>query len=163
MADETLDTGVRQYVLFRLCGEEYGLPIASVQGIIRYEEPTPVPHAPEGVDGVFNLRGQVLPLVDLGRRLRGERITATATSRIIVAEAGMGPVGLAVDLVHEVASLPIAEIRPTPAGAVTAETAEAFEGVANYGGQLVILLDPDKALPKPVFASQLQEEGGVDV
>ena len=164
MADESVDRGVRQYVLFRLCGEEYGLPIASVQSIIRYEEPTPVPHAPEGVEGVFNLRGQVLPLIDLGRRLRGEAITATATSRIIVAEAGMGPVGLAVDLVHEVATLPVAEIKPAPQGAVTADMAEAFEGVANYGGQLVILLDPEKALPKPAFASSHgQEEGGEDV
>lgn len=163
MADDSADS-VRQYVLFRLCGEEYGLPIASVQGIIRYEEPTPVPHAPEGVEGVFNLRGQVLPLIDLGRRLRGEAITPSATTRIIVAEAGMGAVGLAVDLVHEVATLPVDGIAPAPEGAIAADMAEAFEGVANYGGRLVILLDPEKALPKPAFASaQLQEEGGADV
>lgn len=162
--DESVQQGTRQYVLFVLCGEEYGLPIASVQSIIRYESPTPVPHAPEGVEGVFNLRGQVLPLVDLGRRLRGAALTPTASSRIIVAEGGVGPVGLAVDLVHEVASLPVDGIMPAPQGAVSSEMAEAFEGVANYGERLVILLDPERALPKPVFASaQMQQEGEANV
>lgn len=163
MAGESAEGGIRQYVLFRLCGEEYGLPIASVQSIIRHEEPTPVPHAPEGVEGVFNLRGQVLPLIDLGRRLRGLPLAPTATSRIIVAEAGMGPVGLAVDMVHEVASIPGDEIMPAPQGAFSADMAEAFEGVANYGGQLVILLDPERALPKPAFASAQPQEGDADV
>lgn len=149
--DETAGNVVRQYVLFRLCGEEYGLPIGSVQSIIRYQEPTPVPHAPQGVEGVFNLRGQILPLIDLGRRLRGESLTVTPASRIIVVEAGMGPVGLAVDLVHEVASLAGSDIRPAPEGALSGDMAEAFEGVATFGERLVILLDPDKALPKPAF------------
>ncbi|MBN1192461.1 MAG: purine-binding chemotaxis protein CheW [Coriobacteriia bacterium] len=150
----------RQYVLFELCGEEYGLPIDSVQSIIRYEEPTPVPHAPEGVEGVFNLRGQVLPLIDLGRRLRGEQIVPTPASRIIVTESGMGSVGLAVDSVHEVASLLLSDIRPAPQAALAGDTAEAFQGVATYSDRLVILLDPDKALPKPVLPSTgLVQEG----
>lgn len=161
--DDSVTSGTRQYVLFRLCGEEYGLPIESVQSIIRYEDPTPVPHAPAGVEGVFNLRGQVLPLIDLGRKLRGERIQATPSSRIIVAEAGMGPVGLAVDVVHEVASLPLEEIRPAPQGAVGGEMADAFEGVANYADRLVILLDPQRALPKPAFGSAQAQEGDADV
>lgn len=149
--NESESSGTRQYVLFSLCAEVYGLPIASVQSIIRYEQPTPVPHAPEGVEGVFNLRGQVLPLIDLGRRLRGQAIEVTPASRVVVVEAGVGPIGLAVDLVHEVASLPVSDIRPAPEGALGGEMADAFEGVANYGDRLVILLDPDKALPKPAF------------
>ena len=151
---------VRQYVLFSLCGEEYGLPIAAVRSVIRFEDPTPVPHAPAGVEGVFNLRGQILPLVDLGRQLRGAAIEPTALSRIIVAEAGVGSVGLAVDRVHEVASIPVEQVRPAPAAALTTEMGEAFEGVATYGDRLVILLDPDKALPKPVLASSgaIQED-----
>ena len=151
--DESVSTEQRQYVLFDLCGEEYGLPIARVQSIIRFEVPTPVPHAPEGIEGVFNLRGQVLPLIDLGRRLRGAAIEATPASRIIVADSGLGAVGLAVDVVREVASLNVADIRPAPQAAVASEMADAFEGVANYGDRLIILLDPDKALPKPVFST----------
>lgn len=152
--DESLTAADRrQYVIFGLCDEEYGMPIARVQSIIRYETPTPVPHAPEGVEGVFNLRGQVLPLIDLGWRLRGETLTPTAASRIIVADSGLGAVGLAVDHVTEVASLAISEIRPAPQAALASEMADAFEGVANYGERLIILLDVDKALPKPAFAS----------
>jgi len=162
--DESEGTGTKQYVLFRLCGEEYGLPIERVQGIIRYEQPTPVPHAPTGVEGVFNLRGQVLPMIDLGRRMRGEPINPTVSSRVIVAEAGMGPVGLVVDLVHEVARLPVAGIRPVPPGTIGGEMGEAFEGVASYKDRLVILLDPDKALPQPAFgAGQGAQEGDADV
>ncbi len=162
--DESERAGMRQYVLFRLCGEEYGLPIERVQGIIRYQQPTPVPHAPAGVEGVFNLRGQVLPMIDLGRRMRGEPITPTPSSRVIVTEVGAGPVGLAVDLVHEVARLPVAGIRPVPPGTIGGEMGEAFEGVANYKDRIVILLDPDKTLPQPAFgAGQTGQEDDADV
>lgn len=161
---ERVSAETRQYVLFNLRDEEYGLPIASVQGILRYEPPTPVPNAPEGVDGVFNLRGQVLPLIDLGRRLRGESLVPTAASRIIVAESGLGPVGLAVDLVLEVANLSLDEVRPAPQAALSIETAEAFAGVATVGDRLVILLDPEKALPRPAFSSAgPAQEGDSDV
>ncbi len=154
---------VRQYVLFVLCGEEYGLPIAAVRSVIRYEEPTPVPHAPEGVEGVFNLRGQILPLVDLGRQLRGSMLEPGSLARIIVAEAGSGAVGLAVDRVREVASIPVEQIKPAPPAAVASAMSDAFEGVATYGDRLIILLDPDKALPKPVFASiGAIQEGDLD-
>lgn len=154
---------VRQYVLFILCGEEYGLPIAAVRSVIRYEDPTPVPHAPEGVEGVFNLRGQIIPLIDLGRRLRGAAIEAGPHSRIIVAEAGPGSVGLAVDRVCEVASVPVGQIKPTPSMAVATAMSDVFEGVATFGDRLVILLDPEKALPGPAFASAAAiQEGDLD-
>ena len=144
---------MRQYVLFVLCDEEYGLPIAAVRSVIRYEEPTPVPRAAEGVEGVFNLRGQILPLVDLGRQLRGSAIKPGPLSRIIVA----------VDRVCEVASIPMEQIKPAPAAAVTTAMSDAFEGVATYGERLIILLDPDRALPKPVFASAgATQEGDLD-
>ena len=156
-------TETRQYVLFRLCGEEYGLPISSVRSVIRYEQATPVPRAPEGVEGVFNLRGQVLPLVDLGRRLRGAPIEPTSLSRIIVAEAGLGAVGLGVDQVREVANIPASDIRPAPQATLSTALGDAFEGVATIDGRLVVLLDPDKALPKPVFTTALTfQEGDPD-
>jgi purine-binding chemotaxis protein CheW len=162
--EEAARTEVRQYVLFRLRSEEYGLPIASVQSIIRYEQPTPVPRAPAGVEGVLNLRGQVIPVIDLGRRLFGDPIEPTPLSRIVVAESGLGAVGLAVDAANEVASIPVSEIRPAPQGALDVEMADAFEGVANLGDHLVILLDPNKALPKPEFATAfVAQEDDADV
>ncbi len=156
--EATLGTLRRQYVLFRLGTEEYGLPIERVQSIIRYEVPTPVPHAPEMVEGVINLRGQVIPVIDLSQRLLGQPHEVSASSRIVVAEGDSGLVGLAVDSAHEVATFAADEIMPTPAAALTAETAEAFEGVANYGERLVILLDPEKALPRVSYGSPTATE-----
>lgn len=162
--DELVTTEQRQYVLFRLRAEEYGLPIRRVQSIIRYEEPTPVPRAPHGVEGVINLRGQVIPLVDLGLILLGDPIEPTQASRIVVVESALGSVGLAVDVVFEVASISVGEIRPAPAAALGAETSEAFEGVVHHGDRLVILLDSDKALPRPGFMSAgVAQEDGIDV
>ncbi len=153
----------RQYVLFHLGTEEYGLPIGRVQSIIRYEAPTPVPHAPSGVEGVINLRGQVIPVIDLSMRLLGVPFVGAPTSRIVVAEAVTGLVGLAVDSASEVVSIPVDEIRPAPAAALSLDTADAFEGVANHGNRLVILLDAEKALPRPEFSTVAIQEGDADV
>lgn len=162
--DELLTTEQRQYVLFRLRAEEYGLPIGRVQSIIRFETPTPVPRAPAGVDGVINLRGQVIPVIDLGALLLGEPLDPTQASRVIVVESPVGLVGLAVDVVREVAAVSVAEIRPAPAAALGAETNDAFEGVIERDGHLVILLDPEKALPAAVFQSEgTASEDGADV
>lgn len=156
--------GYRQFVLFRLGTEEYGLPIEHVQSIIRYEVPTPVPHAPAFVEGVINLRGQVIPVLDLALRLLGTPLVRSGYSRIVVAESDSGLVGLAVDSANEVATIAEDAIMEAPASALTAETAEAFQGVANHGERLVILLDPDKALPKVTYgAPTATEEAQGDV
>jgi len=161
--EKTATRESRQYVLFHLGTEEYGLPIDRVQSIIRYEEPTSVPHAPVGVEGVINLRGQVIPVIDLSMRLLGTPLSIMPTSRIVVAEGNTGLVGLAVDSASEVVSIPLDEIRPAPEAALSADTAEAFEGVANYGDRLVILLDAEKALPRPEFTAAAMLEGDTDV
>ncbi len=162
--EATLGAGHRQFVLFRLGTEEYGLPIERVQSIIRYEEPTPVPHAPAIVEGVINLRGQVIPVIDLSQRLLGQPHSVSSSSRIVVAEGDSGMVGLTVDSAHEVATFAAGEIMPAPASALSAETAEAFEGVANHGDRLVILLDPEKALPRVSYGTSIAtEEAQADV
>jgi purine-binding chemotaxis protein CheW len=143
----------RQYVLFRLGPEEYGLPIAKVSSIIRYEPTTPVPRSPDIVDGVINLRGRVIPVVNLARKLFDNEFHPTASSRIVVAEGESGVVGLAVDSASEVVTLAMADILPPPETALSAETAEAFEGVAHHGDRLIILLDLDKALPRGDYES----------
>lgn len=138
----------RQYVLFRLGPEEYGLPIVKVSSIIRYEPATPVPRSPAVVDGVINLRGRVIPVVNLAKKLFDADFHPTASSRIIVAEGEAGQVGLAVDAANEVVSIALADILDTPESALSSETAEAFEGVTRHGDRLIILLDLDKALPR---------------
>ena len=156
-------TGVRQYVLFRLRAEDYGLPVSVVRTIVRYETPTPVPRAPDGVQGVLNLRGLVIPVVDLGERLLGSAIEATGASRIIVIESAVGAVGLAVDGASEVATMESSEIRPAPQTVLVEETSAAFEGVVPLGERLVVLVDPEKALPGAAVLSTLAaQEDGLD-
>ncbi|GAB4281421.1 MAG: chemotaxis protein CheW [Coriobacteriia bacterium] len=159
-----MDEEVRQYVVFRVGSEEYGLPISLVNSIIRYEEPTPVPRAPEGVLGVINLRGMVVPVVDLRDRFgaAGEGV-ADAKKRIVVTESSLGHVGLVVDAATEVIEVPADSIQPAPETALSAETAEAFEGLANVEGRLVILLRLDKALPNEEYASIASQEEDSDV
>lgn len=161
MGESSERTG--QYVLFRLGDEEYGLPIEQVSSIIRYEPATPVPHAPEAVDGVINLRGHVIPVVNLKRRLLGTAFESSAMSRIVVAEGDSGMVGLVVDAASEVATIDLDEVRPTPETALTSETAEAFEGVASYGKRLVILLNLDRALPSSEYGQVTAQEVDQDV
>lgn len=138
----------RQYVLFRVGSEEYGLPIALVSSIIRYETVTPVPRAPRAVQGVIDLRGRVIPVVDLGKRLFGVEFEPQPRSRIIVTESDGGAVGLAVDGASEVATFVPDDMMPAPAAALPADIADAFEAVVHVGDRLVILLDLDRILPR---------------
>ena len=142
----------RSYVIFRLGPEEYGLPIHSVNSIIRFEQATPVPRSPEAVIGVINLRGRVIP---------------DAGSRIVVSEGVAGPIGVAVDSASEVAELPVEEIRPVPESILSPETAKSFEGVIERDGALIILLNLDEAVPHAEYADaydgNMRNEGDSDV
>jgi purine-binding chemotaxis protein CheW len=144
---------LRQYVLFRVGPEEYGLPIAKVSSVIRYEPATRVPRAPAMVDGVINLRGRVIPVVNLARKLFDTDFSPTTASRIVVAEVEAGHVGLVVDAASEVVTVAVSDILEPPETALSAETAEAFEGVVHHDGRLIILLDLDKALPRADYES----------
>ncbi len=141
------------FVVFRLGDEEYGLPIASVGSIIRFEPATAVPRAPQAVLGVINLRGRVIPVVDLAMRFGRERFAPTPGSRIIVAEGAEGGVGIAVDAASEVTSFAADDILPVPEGILTPETARAFSGVVQRGDSLVILIDLDEAMPRSEYVT----------
>jgi chemotaxis signal transduction protein len=97
--------------------------------------------------------------VNLKRKLFGTAFEPTATSRIVVAEAESGQVGLAVDAANEVATIDLDEVRPAPDTALSSETADAFTGVASHGGSLVILLDLDRALPTAEYVRAAEEVG----
>lgn len=144
---------VRQYVLFRVGAEEYGLPIEKVSSIIRYEPSTRVPRAPVSVEGVINLRGRVIPVVNLGKRLFDSEFTPSPHARIVVAEGEGGSVGLVVDAASEVATVEGDAVMPPPQTALSSDTSEAFEGVVHYQGRLVILLDLDAAIPRAEYES----------
>lgn len=153
------------YVVFRLGPEEYGLAIDRVQSIIRFEQPTPVPRAPESVLGVINLRGKVIPVVDLRKRLGRDPLVPSGTARIVVVEGQGGMLGLAVDEANEVVGIQESAIMQTPDTILTAESAEMFAGVVEREGSLVILLDLDRAIPKTEYARVTEDgpEGESDV
>jgi purine-binding chemotaxis protein CheW len=157
------DVETRQFVLFRLGEEEYGLPISQVSSIIRYEPATPVPHAPVEVEGVINLRGRVVPVVDMHTQFSGvDRELEESYGRIVVTESEAGQVGLAVDEANEVATIPVEDIRPAPDAALTARSAEAVEGVATYDDRLIILLCLEHAVPTEEYGRLSSEEGEED-
>lgn len=149
----------RSFVVFRLGHEHYGLPIASVGSIIRYEPATSVPRAPQAVLGVINIRGRVIPVLDLGRRFGQDPFEPGPASRIIVAESRNGSLGIVVDSASEVASFAESDIKPVPEGILSAETVRAFTGVVEREGSLVVLLDLDEAMPRSEYLSASVIEG----
>ena len=135
----------RQLLVFDLAGEVYGVNIETVREIIRMREVTYVPDAPDFVEGVINLRGRVIPVVDLRKRFSLAVTDATAESRVVVVDIGGQDIGVIVDAVTEV--LRIAEDSVEPASSlVTTEDSYYIEGIAKVGDRLLILLDIDRAL-----------------
>lgn len=135
----------RQLVVFELAGEYYGVDIHRVESIIKMQEITSVPHAPEFVDGVINLRGEVLPVVDLRCRFGLESIEDTKDTRIVVVAIDKMKVGMIVDGVSEVLNVNTDEIEP-PSPMVTTVDSGFIEGIAKQEKRLVILVDLGKVL-----------------
>lgn len=133
------------FVSFFVGNEEYGVPIESVREILRVEEITRVPQAPPHIRGVTNVRGKILPVVEIRTRLGLEALVPTAASRIVVLEVGTRTLGLLVDREARVVKVKASQIAPPPEEIVSART-DYVRGVAKLRGALVILLDPEKTL-----------------
>ncbi len=133
------------WVVFALAGEWYALPIAAVQEIIRVPEITRVPDAPSVVRGVANLRGRVLPVVDLRLRLGLPAVDFDASSRILVLPARGRLIGLLVDAVSNIERIRPSEIQPIPPDVIT-ERSHYFRGVARMDDRLTVLLDSEHVL-----------------
>lgn len=130
----------RQAVVFVVAGEQYGADVSVVLEIIRMTEITALPAAPAFVRGMINLRGKIIPVVDLRERFGLPPAPATRDSRIVVIEVGSEDVGIIVDSVSEVRRVPAGAIERAPF-APTPEQAAFVEGVANLDGGLIILLN----------------------
>jgi purine-binding chemotaxis protein CheW len=135
---------VKQLVSFRIGEEEFGVDILMVQEIIRLPTITPIPNAPRFILGMINLRGKIIPVIDLRQRLkiRGNRPAATdRKTRILIVEIYNHVTGFIVDSVSEVMKVPISEIEPTPHLVVSSIDAEYIRGVIKLANRLIILLD----------------------
>lgn len=135
----------QQLVVFELSGESYGVDIGAVNTIIRMQDITEIPRSPEFVEGVINLRGSIIPVIDLRMRFGLPQGEATKASRIVVVEAVGQMIGLVVDAVTETMRLADGSIEP-PSPIVTSVDSEYVRGVGKLENRLVILLDLDKVL-----------------
>ena len=138
-----------QFVTFRLAGEEYGVPIGAVQEIVRVPETlTHVPQAPDFVEGVINLRGAVLPVIDQRRRFGLPGCERNDRQRIMVYLLDGQRTGFIVDSVAEVLKLPNASVEGSPK--LSEAQARLIRRVANLpkAGRIIMLIEPQDLLAK---------------
>lgn len=136
----------RELISFRIGAQEFCVDIMAVREIRGWTSATPIPHSPNYVRGVINLRGAVLPIVDLAARLGFAITEPTARSVIIVAHIGDRTVGLLVDAVSDILTVSDDVVQPTPD--VTCDTVKAFvKGILAVDDRLISLISLDRVLP----------------
>ena len=134
-----------QFLTFRLAQEEYGVEILKVQEIKGYSAITPIPNTPAYLKGVMNLRGTIVPVVDLRSKFSMEQADYNQFTVIIVVTVGAKVMGLIVDAVSDVLSIPKGDIQATPDFG-SAVDARYINGMAKAGEKLVVLLDIDRVM-----------------
>ncbi len=147
MIDINADTD--QYLTFILSGEEYGVDILRVQEIKEWDSVTPLPNAPSSVKGVINLRGTIVPIIDLRQRFNLESIDYGMTTVIIVLEVrhngGSRIMGMVVDAVSDVYNVTAEIMKPPPKFGCSMET-DVVRGLATMSEKMIIVLDVDRLL-----------------
>jgi len=139
-----------QVVGFRIGNETFGVRIGAVREIVRVPEITAVPNTPDTIEGVINLRGKIIPVMDLRKRFGQRDIQPDKRNRILVVELEGKLVGLIVNAASEVLKISPSEIEPP--GNVFAEGESSYvTGVGKLKGRLIILLDIAKLLHRPEF------------
>lgn len=136
---------VKQLISFTVGEEEYGLELLRVKEVIRVRQVTWLPRAPSCVKGIINLRGDVIPIVDLRERFGLDAAEQTAMSRVIVVEVGGQAVGMTVDSASQVVRVPADQFDPPPT--VMGQGSRDFiTAVGKMGEKLVIMIDVDMIL-----------------
>jgi purine-binding chemotaxis protein CheW len=144
-----------QVVGFRIGSETYGVRIGAVREIVRVPEITTVPSAPDLIEGVINLRGKIIPVMDLRKRFGQTEIQQDKRNRILVVELDNKLLGLIVNSASEVLKIPPSDIEAP--GSVFADGESGYVvGVGKLKNRLIILLDITKLLHRPEF-KQLEE------
>jgi len=134
-----------QLVVFRLANEFFGIDIASVESIVKMQDITHLPQTPDFLEGIINLRGKILPVVDLRKRLNLPAVGKTLESRIVITSFSITTIGLIVDNVEEVIGIDDSLIEPPPSITSSVDI-EFIRGIAKAGKMLILLLDLEKVL-----------------
>ena len=156
------EDGMDQYLTFMLADEEYGVDILRVQEIKGWDGVTPMPNMPDFILGVINLRGTVVPIIDLRRHFDLESIPYDKTTVVIVGrisdgENGERTVGMVVDAVSEVHNISASELKPPPdfGGNICTES---IKGLATKNERMIIMLDIDHLMNNGVMSALEQAE-----
>nr|WP_321497810.1 chemotaxis protein CheW [uncultured Methanolobus sp.] len=137
-----------QVVVFQLAGEEFGMDIMSVKEIIRIPELVQIPQSPDYVEGVVNIRGDIIVAVNIANRLNLQTKEQDHNSRIIITELDDITVGIMVDSVSEVLRIPYADINPAPDILTPSKSSECVKDVAKLEDRILLLIESRKILGK---------------
>jgi purine-binding chemotaxis protein CheW len=142
--DDDEDTQKDKYLTFRIGSEDYGIAIANVTEIIGIQSITEIPEMPDYIKGVINLRGKVIPIMDVRTRFRMSPREYDERTCIVVVEIDNTLIGLIVDTVNEVADIPEDQVEPPPKS--KREGGSYIQGIGKIGDDVKILLDINKIL-----------------
>lgn len=136
---------ITTWITFNLADEIFALPVTPVREVLRIAHITRVPHAPRPIRGVTNLRGRVIPIIDLRVRIELPAAEVDRSTRAIVVGSRGRLIGLMVDAVHQVVHIDLNRVQPPPDDVMTVQS-DYLSGVYQQGDQLILLLDVDRAL-----------------
>ncbi len=142
---ESAPVRLETWVAFSLAGEVFALPVEPVREVVRVTSLTRVPHAPQPIRGVTNMRGRVIPVIDLRLRIELPPKELDRASRVIVVRSRGRQLGLLVDAVHQVIHIDLNQVQPPPEDVMTVQS-DYLSGVYHLDDQLILLLDIDRAL-----------------
>ena len=142
---ETASSGAREYLTFRLDQEEYGIDILKVQEIRGYEPPTRIAHAPEFIKGVVNLRGTIIPIVDMRLKFNCSQAEYNSFTVVIILNLRNRVVGIVVDSVSDVMELAADNVKAAP-GIESVIDNDCILGLGSVGERMLILLDIEKLM-----------------
>jgi purine-binding chemotaxis protein CheW len=142
---KTTTMGAREYLTFRLGQEEYGIDILKVQEIRGYEKPTRIANVPEFIRGVVNLRGTIVPIVDMRLKFNCEKAEYNGFTVVIILNLYHRVVGIVVDSVSDVMELSADQVRPAPELDASLDSATVL-GLGSVNDRMLILLDIEKLM-----------------
>ena len=145
--DESIASDSLEFITFHIGDEEYCVDIMAVREIRGWTRATALPHTPDYVCGVINLRGTVLPIVDLAARLALGKTEPSSRHVIIVLQVRDQVVGLLVDAVSDIMTVAISELHPTPS--VASEIAKVFvKNVVAFEKRMIRMIDVERVFPE---------------
>lgn len=156
-SDAERDIGTHEFLTFRLGREEYGVDILCVQEIRSFELPTRLANTPDFILGVVNLRGAIVPIIDMRIKFEMASVLYNSSTVAIILNLGKQMVGLVVDAVSDVVALTPKQLRPAPdfSGAIDSNS---VSGLASVGDRMLILLDIERTLSNSALMHVLPQE-----